>query len=350
MHVHSYKYYLQTLNQKDHPSKFQKFALTSIVSILILVGLTTSFIYYVYKKELPVRNNYLHLKTASSSYLATKQSLNEVLISLQVAGAKVEVVDSFREASSQATGFFTSLDDIEKIILKITSARKNVENQKFYLDQQQIPFEPLNSQLYSYYNLSSNLLENLVKDQKFLKEMTIASGPKFYLPALAKENLWEKATQEEIKIYYQDIKLEADYALASLANVSPGNFQDFYQTQLAYLDLLIRASDDIINTLSQENTKNTDEATQIEKAFELLIHANDENENLSQKLLSEKLNIYNTKNNQDQFLQVLSVQSSLDAQLANTFKSWQQPKSNSLFDFILNLKLNERISQIANLI
>lgn len=328
----SYKYHLHLHHQKTK-SGFGKKALYTIIAMTILfTGTISALLLWQYQKEAPIRAQNHYLEVASGGFGAAKQSINETMETFQVAGVKVVTVDSLKEASSTAisSGFVVLLEDIDKTIAKIESAQKVIKNQKLDLKKQNVPdqFRAINNNLINFYDLAIDTLESSKQENFFAKEMLIAMGNNLYLPTLSDETLWRLKNEEQIKNYYQSKKSEIDWALASLARLSiPESFKPYYDAQIAYLIRLADLSDQIIRLLSEENDKNPDNALQIEKAYQILTAAKKENEQTSEKLLTERLYAFNLKRNLNIYAAVRLNQNSIEEKLEEAFKMQPQIKS-----------------------
>lgn len=330
MEVVSYKHYLHLAKKGTRLSFFEKILLLSLVLLFVTVGTISAYYYYLYKKEAPIRAQNQYLNVAESGFGQTKIAVSEMLTSFQVAGTKIQKVEGLAENPDQASGFFTSLADIDKVTAQIELITKNAQASRQTLQSTNVPkdFSSLNSQILNFYTDLIKLLDQVYLDHDFGKQMLLAQGPNLYLPGLSQDNLWESQNGQEIIKFYQEAKDKANYSLANLAKLEvPLDFGDYYQTQISYLELLVKVSDSIINTLSIEEEPREDTSTQIEKAYQILIGARKENEALSQKILTEKLRLFDPKKNLDRFAQVKIPQNSIALQLAETIAKQPQPKS-----------------------
>lgn len=328
-----YKHYLYFLKKKSEPSIFQKIAITFLALLFIALGASSAFLYYQYKKDAPAQVQAQYLEKATVSFKNVKESLDEVLSTFKVAGAKIQFIDSFKEASNSvsasAAGFFTSIDDIQKTLSKIELAKKNITFQKQLLKEKTPPvnYAQTNAELLSFYESSEKLLTDIYQTHNFAKEITLASGPNFYLPILTNENLWKDGASEEIKSYYQKTRTEAGSVLEKFSKISPpSDFKDYLDIQTAYLERVVKTSDNIIKTLDEKDTKDLESARQIEKAYQLLVGAKRENNELSQKVLEKRLEISSLKDNLDKFASIRIMQNSLETKLKDLENSQPQNK------------------------
>jgi len=198
MNVVSYRHYLDLLENKPGSPLFQKVLVFVLIVALIGIG-TISAAFYKYRKEVPIRAQYQYLQSTNTDFESSKQSLKEVLSSFRVAGDKVSIVDSLQNEPNPSSGFFVALDDLEKNLSKIEATNVNVQTKKINTEGNVVPSKlvDLNNQILDFYSQSSQIMSDLYKDHLFAKEMLLASGPKFYLPVLTDEKLWEKATRKK---------------------------------------------------------------------------------------------------------------------------------------------------------
>lgn len=297
--------------------------------ILITTG-TISALYYKYQKEIPKRQQYQYLITVASNFSSANQSISELLQAFSVAGDKVAKIDTLQESSQSASGFFIALDDLERNLSKIETTQENIQEKQVVLSQKPAPLElqGLSSQILDFYQETHSILSDLYENHLFAKQLLLASGPKFYLPRLTEDDLWELPSKKKILDYYEATKDEADIALRELAKLSPpSQFKYYYETQIAYLTTLVNLSDNIINTISVSDDKDSESATQIEKAYQLLIGARRENEKLSQKLLEEKLKIVALPENLHKLSAIEIRKNSIleDLEITNNMFYWEEP-------------------------
>ena len=314
MQITSYKHYLEVLEYGTRSPLTSKVALLTMAIILVVVGVASSFIYLEDKKEAPIREQAKYLEKSQNVLFSTSQSLDEVLASFQVAGAKVQLVDDLRESSASPQGFFVSLDDLEKSLSKIELLKKNVENQQLAYSTNIPPqkLTDLNSHIISHLENTRQTLDGIYQEQNFIKDVLYASGPTFYLPVLTDESIWKESNRDAITSYYKDTKSQADETLKVLSKLNvPPVFKSYYDTQITYLALLVSVSDKIINTLAQADDPGSDSVTQTEKAYQQLTLARKDNEKLADALLVEKKKIFDASLNQNKFAKIKLEQNSL---------------------------------------
>ncbi|OGD87762.1 hypothetical protein A3D81_02030 [Candidatus Curtissbacteria bacterium RIFCSPHIGHO2_02_FULL_40_17] len=337
MFARSYKYYLNILEKSSKASPVQKFILIIVAAFFILIGIFSSSLYYLYQKEAPIRTQGQYLELANGGFNAIEQSLGEILSSYQVAGAKAQIIDTSKESSPSASGYFVSLDDVQKIMSSLEKVKSDIDYQKGHLQEQKTPqkYTGLHNDLLNFYAQTGTLLSSLADDQKFLKDMLMALGPDFYLPVLTNQKLWTNGNKDEIINYYEKNKSLANVSFTNLSKTSPAaKFKPFYDAQIAYFEVVVKVSDNIISTLKQNDTVDKDAATQLEKAYQILIGAQRENEKYADKLTEEKLKIFDLKKNLQDFSPVSLPQNSLRTALNDHLTNQPQPKFDKIPNFI----------------
>lgn len=320
----SYRHYLDYIHQKPKSTLISKIAILLFIGIFITTGIFAAAV-YKFHKEAPLVAKYQYLESVSSDFSGAINSVNDILVSFKVAGDKIEVVDSLKESSASAAtgGFYVSLDDVERILSKIEATSQNLQSKKSSLEGQNIPSDlvELANQVDSFYSQSAMVLSDIYKDQLFAKQLLLASGPKFYLPHLTEDLLWQKQDKVEITNYYKNVKDEANISLAALSKLSPAPIlSDYYKAQIDYLALLVKLSDDIINTLSQPDDKNQDNAAQIEKAYQLLTNAKNENLKNEQNILAQKLKLVDVQHNLNRLAPIELQGNAIQVVLKNSFE------------------------------
>lgn len=329
MFVKSYKYYLRLLEKRPKLSIFQKTLFLLFGLVMIIGGSSSTLFYWQYQKGTPIRQENAYLEKIGSGFVSAEQSVNDLLNGFQVAGVKVQLIDQLKEASDSAAGFYVLLDDVDRTIASIESAQRNIAFQKEQLTKIPTPavFNELRSQLLTYYDESLNLFDNLLKKHRFAKDFLIASGPNFYLSTLSNESLWQTGKNDEIIAYYENIKKETDETLNKIFHLSPPeDFQEQFKTQVAYLELLVKTANNVLDLLSQSDDPNTENATQLEKAYQVVVGARRENEQLSEKLLNARFDLVSTKQNLERFSSVKIYQNSLTLKLEDIYHQRQQIK------------------------
>ncbi|MEX2028394.1 MAG: hypothetical protein WD988_02740 [Candidatus Curtissbacteria bacterium] len=340
MHAHSYKYYLHRLEKKPTFSRVQKALVPVFVLILGLGGIVSAFLFLQYRQEAPLREQVRFLEISISSFQNAQTSLSEILSTFQVAGTKVKAVDTLKEATPTAEGYFVSLDDINRAIAQVQSTQQSLLEQKNQLSRLPTPlkFQQIRKELLAYYNQGTGVLEELAKEQEFQKEILVASGTSFYLPVLTDETLWKAQKAQPIIDYYEGKRRQANIALADLSRLAvPEDFKAYYDTQIAYLELLANVAADINKALSQADETSEDSIPQIEKAYQILQEAKSKNGPLSQSLLAEKTKVFDKKRNLEKFAEVNISQNALQAKLSDLYQNQPQPKTYAIPQAIMKL-------------
>lgn len=329
----SYKHHLELLESKPGTPFYQKIAVLLVAGLFVSVGILSA-LFYNYLKDLPQKAQYQYLENANSNFSSSAQSLNEILSMFKVAGEKVGIVDTLKDSANSPSGFFVTLDDMEKILSQIETTKQNIDAKRadVRIGNPPAKLTDLNNQIIAFYSDSSSILSGLHKDQLFAKDLLLASGPKFYLPVLSNDELWEKGKKEDILAYYENAKNDASASLGSLSRLSPPpHFEEYYKSQIAYLTLLVNLSDNIINTLSVSDDQDKDTATQIEKAYQLLVGAKRENEIIAQKLLGEKLKLVDVGENLNKLAPIEIRKNSIDENLKLAFSETPKPKPANIY-------------------
>lgn len=337
MQISSYQHHLSVLKQKAKPKLIHKTLLLILATVLLGLGFLSSLIYYQYKKDEPLRVENHYLQNAIGAFSQTKQALDETLQSFQVAGAKIKLIDSLKESTPQAAGYWTQLDDLDRTMAKIDALEKNIRYQNAQIKKQEIPekFKSTTEDLANFYQTGLTILEAAHREQQFAKDILIASSLNFYLPVLTDEAMWTHKDSKQISAYYESKKTEANSALTALAKLSvPDDFKLYYNNQIAYLTIFVETGSKIIDTLNQKEDPNPENATQIEKAYQILNAAKGQNQKISQTLLNERLKVYDPKRNLERFAQMNIMASSINSRMTD-LASWQrEPKTDQILQVL----------------
>lgn len=302
--IHSYKNYLEILKEKRKPRRLKKTFVLSLLFVLISLGISSSLLFVVYQKEMPksIKNQYLDSTTTSFAKITA--SIDENLASFQVAGAKVKFIDSFKESSKSAQGYFVTISDLEKNLSTIHSSQTLILTESNDLRNFKTPraFEELTKELLAYYQSASQNLDEVEKDYRFTRDIMLILGSDFYTPQLTKDELWKEKNNDDVKKYYEKTKNEAEETISKLEAITPPqNFKNYQQIQLKYLALVKNVSENILKTLEGQDETNPQNATQLEKAYQVLIGAKRENEEISKNLLEQRLKLFGLKDNLEKF-------------------------------------------------
>lgn len=327
----SYKEYLEILKGPPRKKRVYKTALVSFfIAVFLLIGTLSALIFY-YKKNIEpqvLASNFI--ESASTGFISSKQSLNDVLETFQVAGAKVATVDNLQNSASPQEAYFIDLADKQKLLSKISLAKQNVQFQRQQLQKtHSLPgLQSITSDLINYYEQSEASFDQTEKDHEFFKNVLLALGPDFYLPTLSKDSVWEKGDKAKIKEYYEGKKLKAQDALANISSFSPeADFKDYYNAEIAYLELVVKVSTDMTNTLNSNPEEKPDSASVVERAYQQLVNAQKENNAISINLLAEKRRLLELKENLNKFAAVRYQANSLEARLKDENLKYEGNKS-----------------------
>ena len=100
------------------------------------------------------------------------------------------------------------------------------------------------------------------------------------------------------------------------------------------MELLVRMADNIISLLSQPEDSNTENATQIEKAYQVLIGARRENETFKEKLVNARSQLFSPEGNLLQFGPLRLDENVLTSDFENINVQRQQVKTYNLPAFL----------------
>lgn len=327
----SYKEYLDIQKGPSRKKRVYKTALVSFFIVALLAIGTLSALAFYYKKNIePQITASNFLESASAGFISSKQSLNDILETFQVAGAKVAMVDNLQNSNNSQEAYFIDLADKQKLLSKISLAKQNIQFQRQQLQKAHVrpELQSVTADLISYYDQSEASFNQTEKDHRFFKDVLLALGPDFYLPVLSSDPVWESGDKTKIKDYYEGKKLKAQDALTNLSNLSPGDdFRSYYNAEIAYLELLVKVSTDITNTLNSNPQIKPDSATSVELAYQQLINAQKENSNISNNLLAEKKRLLELKENLNKFAAVRYQANSLEGKLKDENLKYQDNKS-----------------------
>lgn len=327
----SYREYLDILKGPPRKKRVYKTVLVTLfITAFLTVGTLSALVVFYKRNVEPQVVASSFIQAASAGFISSKQSLNDVLETFQVAGTKVAVIDNLQNSANPETGYFVDLADKQKLLSKIDLAKRNVEFQKQQLQKAYIPPElkSITADLINYYDQSEISLSQAEKDHQFFKNMLLALGPDLYLPVLSNDSVWKEGDKAKITNYYEDKKIKIQVALTNLAKFYPeDDFKDYYNDELAYLGLYVKASTDITNTLNSNPEVGPDSATVVERAYQQLINAQKENSTIPDKLLSEKRRLLELKENLNKFANVRYQANSLEERLRDENSKYEDNKS-----------------------
>ena len=297
----SYRDYLEIFEKyhKDSISIVKSLAALSV--IITLVFAISVFITTKSNKQVePINQQAAYFNSANSSFYKTKQSLDSLVSSFQVAGTKTQNVDSSQSSPSASTpGFFITLGDTQNLIAQIKSTKENIQTEEDLVKKLETPdiYKQLSQELVAYQDQAQIFLNHAQDTQEQLKDLILAAGPNFYQPSLSDESVWKTQESDKIKIYYESKKMDAKKALGNFSklSVTPA-LQSYFSAQLSYFQLVINVSDNILKTLNKPTDTNVspDTLSNIEESYQLLSSAQKDNEIIAQKLLDERLKLMST--------------------------------------------------------
>lgn len=284
---------------------YKKLLLTLAFSIIISLSFSLRISSHKNKQVIPVNEQAQYFQSAGNSFYKSKQTMDELRASLQVAGAKTLKVDLLKEASPAARvpGFFTTLSDIQKTIDFIKLTRGNIANERTALENINPPqlYLELDAQIIEYMGQSEKLLTKMENDQFALKEIVRLTSPIFFLPTLSEEEIWESGDIEKIKAYYQKKLVQARQAQELFSIIETDeNLKSYKGLHISHLLLVINLSENIISTL--ERPIEDDEAKRLElteEAYQILIGAKRESEGITFQLQSQRVNLTSLSNYSD---------------------------------------------------
>lgn len=316
MHIYSYKYFLHIQKKLPKTTAATKLILLTSAVILMILGSFSALAYYQYKKEAPTKAARLYLEAAIIDFNSTRTATDELVTSAAVAGTKIEYIKSQEEPPAKAA-YHASLDDVERILAQTNLIRKNIDSAKA-LSQTNTPpqYQDLNLALANYYQDLDAALLNLALDYRFIRDITLAIGPDLYLPVLSQKDLWEKEDWQVIKTHYEKLQESSNTALTKLAKLEvPGKFRTYHEQEIAYITLLVNLSTGIANILSVAGDTTGDTATQIEKAYELLVKSEKVNLELAEDIFKKRTEIFDTKRNLEGLAHIRIQENSLASKL-----------------------------------
>jgi len=333
----SYKDYLRFVTTNKKNPFVLKIAIVLLVIIFIAFGAVSGLYYFGQKALEPQRQRQAYINSTAQNLDQTKKSFEEILSILQVSGAKVETIDSLRESSKSADGFYASLEDYQKMLSVLETAKNTFGAQKENQNKAQIPaeYEDLKNETAAFYQDAQNYINFQIVKYTFAKELLLALGPDFYSQSLTKSSLWKENNEKEILDYYTKIKAGAANALVNLAKLSVGDeYKGLLKLETDYLQQVVKLSDGVINTLSVQNPNQPDAATALEASYQLLINAQKENEKVYLDLEKEKERLFNQGQNIPMLVKFVDSQDSLVGKFEN-LKKLNKIDENSFIDNIL---------------
>ena len=335
---------MPAITYREHLDLFNKYKVTHItytkifpamaLALMLSLSISLHLVNNSNRQVIPVNEQALYFQSASSSFYKSKQALDELRTSLQIAGAKTQKVDSLKEASasSRVPGFFMTLGDIQKTIDHIKLVRDNIENEHKNLQGSTPPvlYETLDSQIYEYMLQSENFLAKIEEDQFALKDIISAATPAFFLPALSDEEIWERGDIGEIKVYYQRRKDEAQQAHSLFKSTETlPHLQAYKDLQISHFLLVVNVAENIISTLERPVRDSEDDKLQLkEEAYQVLIGAQRENALLSQQLAQRRIELSSLSNYADELASLANRERVIESGLVQGNEAQQISQAN----------------------
>lgn len=291
---------------REHLDLFNKYKVDTIpygkvllaLSLTLVLSITASLVFTNAnnKQVTPVNEHSSYFQSAANSYYKSKQSVDELRQTLQVAGVKTQKIDTLREASasSRVPGFFTTLGDIQKTIDQINLSRENIANERKVLEGANPPelYQTLDAQMIAYMLQAESFLSKMENSQMALKNLITAATPPFFLPTLSDEAVWQRGNIEEIKAYYQARKDEAANTLENFSKVNAeGQLKSYKDLQTSHIVLVENVSENILSVLGRPAETDDEKLKLVEEAYQILVGAQRENEALAEQLEQERINL-----------------------------------------------------------
>lgn len=314
----SYKNYLAILKEKSKPQYLKKSLIISLAVAIFTLGTFSALILLTVKIGNEGQTKKDFVQRAFNTFTTGKNSLSDNLESFQVAGVTAKFLDEEKESSQAAQGYTITLSEEDKTIAKIESTILLLNTQKSDLEKQFTPLGYLDfkNKVIEYFDESIRALSQLKDEHKFAKDLILTLGADFYLPKLTQEGLWEQKDKEKVKDYYEMLAQEVQKTQTKIVLLSPpNNYQSFFKQQIEYLKTVENLSQNIITILSQDDSKDPEEATQSEKAYQLMQLARSESEELSKSLITERFGAYEKQDNLAKFSKAKLLENTIEVEL-----------------------------------
>lgn len=314
----SYKNYLAILKEKSKPQYLKKSITLALVIAVLALGTFSSLLLLTVQIGNETQNKKDFVQRAVNTFTSGKNSLSDNLESFQVAGATTKFLDDAKESSQAAQGYLVTISEEDKTIARAENAILLLESQKNDLEKQFTPpeYDDIKIKIIEYFDESIKALSQTRDEHKFSKDLILTLGSDFYLPKLTQENLWEQNDKEKVKDFYKSLAQEVQKSQGKIVLLSPPEtYKSFFKQQTEYLKIVENLSQNIIALLSQEEPKNPDESTQLEKAYQMMQSAKRDSDLLSKSLLAERLSAYESKDNLAKFSKSKLLESSITLEL-----------------------------------
>ncbi len=298
---------MPAITYREHVDLFNKYRVASVPYSKIFLSLAFALVLSLSvslhmtsvnnRQVVPVNEQAQYFQSASNSFYKSKQSVDDLRASLQVAGVKTQRLDNLKEASAsgRVPGFFVTLGDIQKTVDNIRLSRNNIENERKNLENSSPPelYKTLDAQINEYIIQADNFLSAMEKDQIALKEIISAATPAFFLPTLSDEEVWESGDIEKIKAYYAKRQAEAQEAYDSFKKTETlPQLQPYKDLQLSHILLVVNVAQNINSTLGRPTPETEEGKLQLqEEAYQVLVGAKRENDELADQLSQQRIQL-----------------------------------------------------------
>lgn len=313
----SYKQYLNFISSYKKASPVGKIITNFLLIATILIVGISAISAAIYFRDIPKVNAKNYLEFANNSFITTQGSVSSLLESFQVAGARVQALDTYKESSASASGFLVSLKDVEKSLDALAISKKIIGAQVAEIKTRDPEkYTKLKNDILAYENSSISVLDKVEVNAKFQRDLITILGSSFYIPSFSDESIWKEKNNDKIVEYYEKTKTESEYAQKQLQTITPPQeYQKYYGLQQVYLQEIKLTSENILATLKDPEDANRDNASQLEKAYQILQGAKFKNEKLTADLLVEKLKLFQTKTNLEKLADVRLKEASIKTEL-----------------------------------
>lgn len=305
---------------------YKKYIYSFFILAIILTAALSTYNKINKDKQLSEKKQFIGL--VSANLIASDQSLDEVVQSLNIVNSNYDKVLS--EGALQ-TDYALVISDNQKSLSQIESIKTNSQQQKESISQTKTPdeYETLKIDFMDYYSQTDRLLDSLINDFKFENNL---------LKVITKNNsgtitndLWQKQNKEEIITYYKDLKNQAVTAIGELSNIKISDkYQNYYDLQSAYFQLILAASDEIIKILNDTEAvpPGQDDPTQIEKAYQVAFTSQEKITSLRKKIIGEKQRILSLKIGRQDFDNLVLLQQSVEGKIKDINQKLYQESQN----------------------
>ncbi|MBI4037765.1 hypothetical protein HY382_01815 [Candidatus Curtissbacteria bacterium] len=314
----SYKNYLALLKEKSKPQYFKKSLNLVLIVTVLALGVVSSLIILTVNigREAKLKKDFA--QTAVNTFTTGKNTLADNLESFQIAGATTKFLDEVKESSQAAQGYQVTISEEDKTIAKAENTILLLESQKRDLEKQTTPADQqkVKETIIEYFNESISALTQIRDEHKFAKDLILTLGADFYLTKLTQDGLWEQQDKTKVINFYNSQTTEVQKTQSKIIMLTPpSNYRSFFKQQIEYLKRVENLSQSIITLLSQEDSKDPDEAKQIEKAYQLLQTAKEESNKLAKNLMTERLSAFEKQDNLAKFAKARILESAIEDQL-----------------------------------